>query len=48
MVAQAVGVNVDEAFTVIRDHARQHSRKLSDVAHALLTDPAFRSQLLRS
>lgn len=37
--AQAHGVSVDEAFILIRDHARRTNRRLSDVAHTILTDP---------
>jgi GAF domain-containing protein len=38
-VAQATGVSVDEAFTAIRGYARQHNRKLTDVAHDLVATP---------
>lgn len=38
-VAQAYDVSVDEAFTLLRDHARRNNRKLSEVAHAIFTDP---------
>ena len=48
VVAQAAGTTVDEAFTVIRGYARRHNRKLTDVAHALVTDSAILSQVLRS
>jgi GAF domain-containing protein len=37
-VAYANGVNVDEAFTRIRNYARNHNRKLTDVAQALVND----------
>ncbi|MEU8241097.1 ANTAR domain-containing protein [Actinoplanes missouriensis] len=37
-VAYANGVSVDEAFTRIRNYARNHNRKLTDVAHALVND----------
>jgi GAF domain-containing protein len=39
-IAQAWGVNVNEAFAAIRDYARAHNRRTSDVAHAILTAPA--------
>ncbi|WP_410811526.1 GAF domain-containing protein [Micromonospora sp. 067-2] len=45
-VAQAAGVDVDEAFVVIRSYARRHNRKLTDVAHAFLSDPAMLAQVL--
>jgi GAF domain-containing protein len=38
-VAQAYDVSVDEAFTLLRDHARRNNRKLSEVAQAIFTDP---------
>jgi len=38
-LARAHGVDVDVAFTLLRTHARNHNRKLVDVAHAVLTDP---------
>jgi GAF domain-containing protein len=39
-VAQANGVSVDEAFTLIRAYARRTNRRLVDVAHTIVTDPA--------
>ena len=43
-VAQAHQISVDDAFTMIRAYARRNNRKLSDVAHAVVTDPeALRS-----
>ena len=39
-VAQARGISVDEAFTIIRGYARHTNRRLGDIAHALVTDPA--------
>jgi GAF domain-containing protein len=39
-VAQARGVNVDEAFTLIRNYARRTNRRLSDVAHAITSEPS--------
>jgi transcriptional regulator with GAF, ATPase, and Fis domain len=38
-IAQAHGVSVDEAFTRMRDHARRNNRRLSELAHTLVTDP---------
>lgn len=37
-VAQAHGVNVDEAFMLIRNYARRTNRRLGDVARAIVTD----------
>ena len=39
-IAQARGINVDEAFTVIRGYARSHNQRLTEVAHAIVADPA--------
>ncbi|MFC4999444.1 GAF and ANTAR domain-containing protein [Dactylosporangium cerinum] len=39
-MAQARGISVDEAFTVIRGYARRNNKRLSDVAHTIVTDPA--------
>ena len=38
--AQARGVSVDEAFTLIRNYARRTNRRLGDVARTIVTDPA--------
>ncbi|GAA2569326.1 GAF and ANTAR domain-containing protein [Winogradskya consettensis] len=45
VVAQSMGLTVDEAFVVIRGYARRHSRKLTDVAHAMVTDPQALARL---
>jgi GAF domain-containing protein len=47
-VAQAHGVSVDEAFGLIRGFARRHNRRLSEVAQAVVTDPAAPSMLSRA
>ena len=47
-VAQARGVTVDEAFAVIRGYARRHNRKLTDVAHALVTSPAVLAEVIKA
>lgn len=39
-IAQAHGVSVDDAFAMIRNHARRTNRRLVDVAHTILSDPA--------
>ncbi|HEX8766721.1 MAG TPA: GAF and ANTAR domain-containing protein [Jatrophihabitans sp.] len=38
-LAQARGVSVDEAFRLLRSHARSASARLSDVAQQVVTDP---------
>ena len=40
VVAQSRGVGVDEAFAVIRAYARSHNLRLTEVAHAIVADPA--------
>jgi hypothetical protein len=40
-IAQAHGVSVDDAFTTMRDYARRTNRRLVDVAHTIVTDPAL-------
>jgi hypothetical protein len=37
-IAQARGVSVDDAFASLRGYARRTRRRLSDVAHAVVTD----------
>ncbi len=37
-VAQAHGIDVDEAFVMIRAFARRHNRRLTDLAQAIVTD----------
>ncbi|GAA2908637.1 transcriptional regulator [Actinoplanes cyaneus] len=43
--AQMHNVSVDEAFTLIRDYARHHNRRLTEVAHAVITDRQTLGQL---
>jgi transcriptional regulator with GAF, ATPase, and Fis domain len=38
-IAQAHGVSVDEAFTRMRGYARRTNRRLSEVAHTVVTHP---------
>ncbi len=45
-VAQARGVSPDEAFAMIRAYARSHNRRLTEVVHTLLADPAAATRLL--
>jgi GAF domain-containing protein len=47
-VAQARGISVDEAFTTIRNYARSNNRRLSEVAHAIVTDPTSMAPLADS
>lgn len=39
-IAQALGVSIDAAFTVLRGYSRRHNRKLTEIAHEVLADPA--------
>ena len=45
VVAQARGISVDEAFTLIRAYARRHNRRLDHVARAVVTDLASLPEL---
>lgn len=47
-VAQACGVSVDEAFKAIRRFARDHNRKLTDVAHEITEVPGLAARMLPS
>jgi transcriptional regulator with GAF, ATPase, and Fis domain len=44
-IAQFRSVSVDEAFLILRAHARRTQRRLGDVATAVLTDPASLAEL---
>jgi AmiR/NasT family two-component response regulator len=45
-VAQARGITVDEAFTLIRGHARRHHRKLTELAHAIVAGPDVADRII--
>lgn len=38
-VARTFGITVDQAFDLLRAHARTHRRRLTDVAHEVVTSP---------
>lgn len=40
VLAQALGIGVDEAFELIRSYSRSHQRRLGDLAHTIITDLA--------
>jgi transcriptional regulator with GAF, ATPase, and Fis domain len=44
-LARTHGVSVDDAFQRMRSYARNHNRKLSDVANAVLTESASVAEL---
>lgn len=44
-ISQFRNVSVDQAFLILRAHARRTQRRLGEVAHAVLTDPASLSEL---
>jgi GAF domain-containing protein len=46
-LARIHDVDVDAAFTLLRAYARNHNRKLTDVALAVVTDPASIPDLTR-
>ena len=47
-IAQARSVSVDDAFALIRAYARSSNRRLIDLAHAIVEDPAGLPELYRS
>ncbi|GLZ00678.1 GAF and ANTAR domain-containing protein [Actinoplanes sp. NBRC 103695] len=47
-VAQAAGVDVDEAYAIIRSYSRRHNRKLSEVARALVAESDILPHVLYS
>jgi GAF domain-containing protein len=44
-LARMRGVSVDEAFTLMRTHARQHHLRLTDLALAVIQDPSCHPSL---
>jgi GAF domain-containing protein len=46
-LARTHDVDVDRAFDLLRSYARNHNRKLVDLAHAVLTDPGSVPDLTR-
>ncbi|GIF13832.1 GAF and ANTAR domain-containing protein [Actinoplanes teichomyceticus] len=45
VLAQARGISVDEAFLIIRAHARAHQQRLTDLCHLIVTDLAALPEL---
>ncbi|GAA4456028.1 GAF and ANTAR domain-containing protein [Phytohabitans houttuyneae] len=45
-VAQARAVSVDEAFALIRAYSRAHNRRISDIAHTIVTEPTGIPELI--
>ena len=46
-IAQAHGVSVDAAFTALRAYSRSHNRKLTEIAHEVLSDEALLAAMTR-
>jgi GAF domain-containing protein len=46
-IAQARQVSVDIAFGILRDFARSRNRRLTEVAHAVVSDPAALAELTK-
>lgn len=46
-LARTQGSDVDQAFTTLRDHARRHRTKLTDLARRVLEDPAELAAVVR-
>jgi AmiR/NasT family two-component response regulator len=40
MLAERLGIEVDEAFSLLRSHARSHGERLTEVAHKFLDGTA--------
>ena len=47
VIAERLDVDMDEAFLILRDHARTNRRHLSEVAHAVIQDTEDFSRLTR-
>jgi GAF domain-containing protein len=47
VLAQANGISVDEAFALIRSYARNHNRRLTDLARTVVTDLESLPELAR-
>ena len=45
VLARSHGIGVDAAFDLMRDYARRNQHRLSDVAHAVVTDPGRHPEL---
>ena len=45
VLARTHGIGVDAAFDLMRDYARRNQQRLSDVAHAVVTDPGRHPEL---
>jgi transcriptional regulator with GAF, ATPase, and Fis domain len=46
-IARAFGITVEQAFTVLRNHARTNQRRLTELAHEIVNDPAMMATLSR-
>ena len=44
-LARIRGISVDEAFTLMRDHARRNHLRLTDLAHTIVHDPSSHRRL---
>lgn len=47
VIAERGGLDMDQAYGLLRRHARHHGRKLSEVAHAVAEDTTARDAVLR-
>ncbi len=47
MVAEREGLNMEEAFSALRNHARNHNLRLADVAHDVIAGTLAASALDR-
>ena len=44
-ISQFGNISIEEAFKVLRSHARRSRRRLSELAQAVVTDPATMAKL---
>ncbi|MEU7785560.1 ANTAR domain-containing protein [Amycolatopsis sp. NPDC049159] len=45
MLSERLGIDMDGAFTALRDHVRGHKLKLADLARTILDDRAWPHEL---
>ncbi len=48
VLAQLHDTDVDDAFTMLRSYCRRSHQRLSEVAHAIVTDPTSHAELTRN
>ena len=46
LLSQRLAVSIDDAFTLLRRHARTHGDHLTELSHRLITEPEARQTIL--